>query len=74
MVPLAIPESGLTLVDSAQSQTENGPLKADNKPIQIMQLELSDDVLQEILRSARHGGKGLNMSFGKMIVRISRIY
>lgn len=68
MIPLAIPESGLTLVDSAQSQTENGPLKADNKPIQIMQLELTDDVLQEILRSARHGGKGVNMSFGKMIV------
>ena len=72
MIPLAIPESGLTLVDSAQSQTENGPLKADNKPIQIMQLELTDDVLQEILRSARHGGKGVNMSFGKMIVCTSR--
>ncbi len=72
MIPLAIPESGLTLVDSVQSQTENGPLKADNKPIQIMQLELTDDVLQEVLRSARHGGKGVNMSFGKMIVCISR--
>lgn len=72
MVQLAVPKSGLTLVDSAQSQTENGLLKADNKQIQIMQLELSDDVLQEILRSARHGGKGLNMSFGKMIVCTSR--
>ena len=65
MVPLAIPESGLTLVDS---EIENGPPKADTKPVQIMQLDLTDDMLQEILRSARHGGKGVNMSFGKMIV------
>ena len=72
MIPLAIPKTGLTLVDSAQSRTENGPLKADNNPIQIMQLELTDDVLQEILRSARHGGKGVNMSFGKTIVCIPR--
>lgn len=66
MIPFAIPESGLTLVDS---ETENGLPKADNKPIQIMQLDLTDDMLQEILRNARHGGKGVNMSFGKMIVR-----
>ena len=66
MAPLAIPESGFTLVDS---ETQHGPPKAGDKPIQVMQLDLTDDMLQEILRSARHGGKGVNMSFGKMIVR-----
>ena len=68
MALLAVPDSGLTLVESPQARTQDGQLKPDSKPIQVMQLELTDAVLQEILKSARQGGKGVNLSLGKTIV------
>ena len=68
MAPLIIPESGVTLLEIGSSTTDDDTSKLETKPIQAMQLELTDDVVQEILRSARHSGKGMNMSFGKTIV------
>lgn len=65
MAHLTIPESGLTLVEPLASKTET---KTDGRPLQIMELELADGVLQEMFKSARHGGKGVNLSFGKTIV------
>ena len=68
MAPLTVPDEGLTLLESPTSISEG---KNGNKPLQIMQLDLADGVLEEILKSARHGVKGLNVSFGKTIVRYS---
>ena len=73
MAPLTIPESGVTLIESPRSKTDDSTSKPESKPIQAMQLELTDDVLHEILRNARNGGKGMNMSFGKTIVSLRNI-
>ncbi len=64
---LTVPESGLTLLGSP---TPTAEVKSDNKPLQIMQLDLADGVLQDVFKSARHGGKGVNVTFGKTIVII----
>ena len=61
---LALPETGLTL---SRSPTYHGD-KTESKPLQIMQLDLADGVLEDIVNSARHGLKGVNVTFGKTIV------
>lgn len=67
MAPLTVPETGLNLLEAPTSITEE---KKESKSLQIMQLDLPDDVLEAIVKSARHGGKGVNVSFGKTIVYI----
>lgn len=65
MGQLTVPPGGLTLVDPLTSSTDS---KTDDKQSQIMQLDLEAGLLQELLRSARHGGKGVSVAFGKTIV------
>ncbi|KAL6713885.1 hypothetical protein ACLMJK_008379 [Lecanora helva] len=65
MAPLNVPETGMTLVDSPRATPADQG--TGNKPLQIMQVDLTDDVLEDIVKSARHGGTGLNVSFGKTI-------
>ena len=68
MVPLTVPDSGLTLLGSPMLTAGD---KKENNPLQVMQLDLADGILEDLIKSARHGGKGLNVSFGKTIVRDS---
>lgn len=69
MVQLTVPEGGLTLSETHHSKIEG---KNDRKPLQIMQLDLADDLVKEIFKSSRHGGKGgVNVQFGKVIVSYS---
>ena len=68
MAQLPIPASGLNLIDHTQSKF-NDAVSQDNTGLaQVMQLDLPPNVLGDILRSARHGGKGVNVHFGKTIV------
>ena len=62
-----ITEEGVSLFGapgSVQGEDVVKPLK----PLQAMRLELEAGVLDNILRSARSGGKGVHLSFGKTIV------
>lgn len=68
MAQILVPDSGLTLINHTQSKTENAAAKDDTGLAQVMQLDLPPKVLGDILRSARHGGKGVNLQFGKTIV------
>lgn len=65
MVQLAVPKSGLTLLENSTSTNES---KNESKALQIMQLDLTEGVLEEIFKASRHGGKGVNVMFGKSIV------
>ena len=68
MAQLRIPDSGLTLIERGQSNPADGPSKNNTGRAQVMQLDLTPSVLGELVRSARHGGKGVNVHFGKTIV------
>lgn len=65
MAQLLVPDSGLTLIHHTQQNPENVTSKANAGLAQIMQLDLSPNLLGDILRSAR---KGVNVHFGKTIV------
>ncbi len=67
MAQLAIPEGGLMLAGAPGSSNANAS-SAGTKPPQAMRLDLADEVLEEILRASRNGGKGVHMSFGKAVV------
>ena len=73
MTQLSVPEHGLKLLELLDHPpaSDDGNAKLKAVPAQAMLLELDDNVLHEILRSARHGGKGVNLAFGKSIVRIA---
>ena len=67
MGALKIPKEGIALLGGPCSV----PAKTDApqlKPLQAMRLELEEGILENILRSARSGGKGVHLSFGKTIV------
>ena len=68
MAQLLVPESGLTLIEHPQSKPDDSDLKNNTGLAQVMQLDLAPNVLEDIMRSARHGGKGVNVQFGKTIV------
>lgn len=68
MAQLPIPASGLTLIDHTQSKFNDASSQDNTGLAQVMQLDLPPNVLGDILRSARHGGKGVNVHFGKTIV------
>lgn len=70
MVLITVPESGLSLVDVASSNVENPPSMTGTKPPQAMRLELTEGVLEEILKGTRIGGKGVHLTFGKTVVRL----
>ena len=69
MAPLLVPDNGLTLIHNVQSKSEPTASKIDTGLTQVMQLELSPSLLGDVLRNARPGGKGVNVHFGKTIVR-----
>lgn len=68
MAQLLVPNSGLALIDFTQSKPKDAASKHNTGLAQVMQLELPPNVLGDMLRSARHGGKGVNVQFGKTIV------
>ena len=70
MDTIKIAEEGISLLGaSGHVHGEDDP-KPAVKPMQAMRLELEEGVLDNILRSARSGGKGVHLSFGKTIVII----
>ncbi len=68
MAQLLVPSSGLTLVEAARSKSDDVTLKKNTGLAQVMQLDLTPHLLADVLKSARHGGKGVNVQFGKTIV------
>ena len=68
MAQLLVPDSGLTLVHHPLSRPEDATPKMHTGLAQVMQLDLPPNLLGDLLRSARHGGKGVNVHFGKTIV------
>lgn len=68
MAQLLVPDSGLTLVENAQMKSKDAAFKNNAELAQVMQLNLPPNILGDILKSARHGGKGVNVHFGKTIV------
>jgi len=71
MTTLDIPSKGLTLLECPGTNEHNVVSKTGERVQQAMRLDLEDGVLQNLLRSARSGGKGVNLSFGKTIVHSS---
>ena len=65
---LNIPDDGLTLNGAPGFRPGGSANKPPLKPLQAMRLELEDGVLDNILRTAQSGGKGVHLSFGKTIV------
>ena len=68
MDTLNIAEEGVTLNGAPGFRPGGSANKTSPKPLQAMRLELEDGVLDNILRTARSGGKGVHLSFGKTIV------
>ena len=68
MDTLNIAEEGVTLNGAPGFRPGGSTNKPTLKPLQAMRLELEDGVLDNILRTARSGGKGVHLSFGKTIV------
>jgi len=69
MTTLDISSNGLTLLECPGMNAHDDITKTGGRVQQAMRLDLEDGVLQNILRSARSGGKGVNLSLGKTIVR-----
>ncbi|CAD6573650.1 MAG: hypothetical protein ASARMPRED_006228 [Alectoria sarmentosa] len=67
MAQLLVPETGLTLIEYPQPSPQGGAFENNTGLAQVIQLELTPNVLGDMLRSARHGGKGVNVQFGKTI-------
>ncbi|KAI9872065.1 MAG: hypothetical protein M1830_002103 [Pleopsidium flavum] len=63
MVSLVVPKSGLVL-DGA-TDVNVGSIKSGSKPTQVMRMILSEGMLDELMKSSRAGGKGMQLSFGK---------
>jgi len=68
MATLDISSNGLRLLECPGMNAHDDNTKTGGRVQQAMRLDLEDGVLQNILRSARSGGKGVNLSFGKTIV------
>ena len=65
---MKIAEAGVSLLGAPRSAASEDGSSTSPKPLQAMRLELDAGVLDNIIRSARSGGKGVHMSFGKTIV------
>lgn len=68
MDTLNIPEEGVTLHGAPGSARSEDTSKPPSMPLQAMRLELEHGVLDNVLRTAQSGGKGVHLSFGKTIV------
>ena len=67
MTTLTVPASGLTLTSPRSSNVQIHPTKTENKPPQVLQLDLAPGLLEEVLKSV-NGVKGVYISFGKVTV------
>ena len=65
---MKIAEGGVSILGAPRSALGEDGSSTSPKPLQAMRLELDAGVLDNIIRSARSGGKGVHMSFGKTIV------
>ncbi|KAI9719467.1 MAG: hypothetical protein M1812_003538 [Candelaria pacifica] len=63
MPSVLVPKDGLLLHDATAAGDSSS--KPSSRPNQAMRLDLAADTLNEILKSARGGGKGVQLSFGK---------
>ncbi|KAI9706589.1 MAG: hypothetical protein M1836_003596 [Candelina mexicana] len=63
MPSVLVPEDGLSLHHATAAG--NSPSKPPSRPTQAMRLDLPADMVNEILKSARGGGKAVQLSFGK---------
>lgn len=63
-----IAEEGVSLLGASGHVHGEDDSKPAVKPLQAMRLELEDGVLDNIVRTARSGGKGVHLSFGRTIV------
>jgi hypothetical protein len=70
MAPILVPHDGLTLAQPALPKPDNDNAESGSMPTQAMLLDLDDGVLDEVLKIARNGGKGVSVAFGKTIVRL----
>ena len=69
MANIDIPANGVALHGSLAPRIHSdGAPKTTSKVKQAMRLDLDEGVVQGILRTARSGGKGVHVSFGKSIV------
>ncbi|KAI9817202.1 MAG: hypothetical protein M1827_001314 [Pycnora praestabilis] len=63
MPSATVPKTGLPL--RGRPSVEDGGPKLISKSTQAMQLTLAGEILDDLLKSARGGGKGIYLSFGK---------
>ncbi|KAL9117074.1 MAG: hypothetical protein Q9187_006393 [Circinaria calcarea] len=68
MPTLNVPPAGLAL-EGAPS-TDNSPSKSEVKPAQVLQLNLDSGLLEALLKEARAGGRGVQLTLGKSPVCI----
>ena len=68
MDSLIVPASGLTLTGRPASNLQTDPTNVGAKSPQVLQLDLTQAVLEELLKNAVAGGKGIHVSFGKVPV------
>lgn len=68
MAQILVPDTGLALINRTQSKSEDAASRDNTGLAQVMQLDLPPNILRDVLKSARHGGKGVNVHFGKTIV------
>lgn len=68
MHSLKLPPTGLAL--EAASSPDNSSSKSEVKPTQVLQLNLASGLLEDLLKEARAGGKGVQITLGKSPVCI----
>lgn len=60
---ISIPATGLKLVDDSS--------KAPSPPVQVMRLDLTRDMLEEILKTAASKHQKIQIHFGRIVVSLS---
>ena len=68
MNTLKLPPGGLAL--EATPNTDKSSTKSELKPAQVFQLNLASGLLEDLLKEARTGGKGVHIILGKSPVCI----
>lgn len=61
MKPVVVPKTVLALVRSANTTVDT----PTHKPTQVIKITLADSTVKELVKSARNGGKGAKLTFGK---------
>ena len=71
MQSLVVPAGGLTLTSSPLDNLAADPAKTGVKPMQAIQLDLEANVLDDLVKTVRTGGKEPRLTCGKTTVRRS---